>query len=199
MDKKLTIQEMKERHEKVLESYYGKEKDLIEAVIRCCPKNDNVIEVAKKIAVIDVAYSTNLHLHKRKITLPEFADIITKVNFDKRVAVGDPSLVSDIAKECKDKHKINLFSFTTKYCHVHNTYKYGRADYSIFDSRVAKKLPGIKTDKHQLKKCEIEKWKNDCNYKEFNEYIGNLLDEHDITEKIEPQRRILFDHYLWYE
>lgn len=30
---------MKKCHEKVLKSYYGKEKDLIEAVIQSCPKN----------------------------------------------------------------------------------------------------------------------------------------------------------------
>ena len=174
----LRSKDLHKGHNDVLsDDKYGKEYRLIE-------------DVACKIAVIDFTNSTNLRLYKNKINLYTLAKIITSIDFDARVAKGDVSLVSDIIKECH----VKLYSFASKYCCYHNTFLYNRDDYSIYDSVVKKHLPEYATEK-----LPASKWRRNFNYETFNQYIGDLLDEYGITAATEPQRRRLFDHYVWYK
>ena len=187
----LRSKDLHEVHNDVLSDYkYGKEYRLIEDVLKKYPNNKTIEDVACKIAVIDFTNSTNLHLSKNKINLYTLAEIITKVDFDARVAKGDVSLVSDIIQECH----VKLYSFVSKYCCYHNTFLYNRDDYSIYDSVVKKHLPEYATEK-----LPASKWRKNFNYETFNQYIGDLLDEYGITAATEPQRRRLFDHYVWYK
>lgn len=140
----LRSKDLHEVHNDVLsDDKYGKEYRLIEDVLKKYPNNKTIEDVACKIAVIDFTNSTNLRLSKNKINLYTLAEIITKVDFDARVAKGDVSLVSDIIKECH----VKLFSFASKYCCYHNTFLYNRDDYSIYDSVVKKHLPEYATEK----------------------------------------------------
>ena len=184
----LRSKDLHEAHNDVLsDDKYGKEYRLIESVLKKYPNNKTIEDVACKIAVIDFTNSTNLRLSKNLYTL---AEIITSINFDAKVAIGDASLVSDIIQECH----VKLFSFASKYCCYHNTFLYNRDDYSIYDSVVKKHLHEYATEK-----LPASKWRKNFNYETFNQYIGDLLDEYGITAATEPQRRRLFDHYVWYK
>ena len=185
----LRSKDLHEGHNDVLSNNkYGKEYQLIESVLKKYPNNKTIEDVACKIAVIDFTNSTNLHF----FNLYTLAEIITseKVDFDARVARGDVSLVSDIISKCP----VKLYSFASKYCCYHNTFLYNRDDYSIYDSVVKKHLPEYATEK-----LPASKWIKNFNYETFNQYIGDLLDEYGITAATEPQRRRLFDHYVWYK
>ena len=187
----LASKDLHEAHNDVLsDDKYGKEYRLIEDVLKKYPNNKTIEDVACKIAVIDFTNSTNLRLYKNKINLYTLAEIITKVDFDARVARGDASLVSDIISKCP----VKLYSFASKYCCYHNTFLYNRDDYSIYDSVVKKHLSEYATEK-----LPASKWRRNFNYETFNQYIGDLLDEYGITAAREPQRRRLFDHYVWYK
>lgn len=185
----LRSKDLHEAHNDVLsDDKYGKEYRLIEDVLKKYPNNKTIEDVACKIAVIDFTNSTNLHF----FNLYTLAEIITseKVDFDARVARGDVSLVSDIISRCP----VKLYSFASKYCCYHNTFLYNRDDYSIYDSVVASHLHEYATEK-----LPASKWRKNFNYETFNQYIGDLLDEYGITAATEPQRRRLFDHYVWYK
>ena len=185
----LRSKDLHEAHNDVLsDDKYGKEYQLIESVLKKYPNNKTIEDVACKIAVIDFTNSTNLR--QNRINLYTLAEIITKVDFDARVAKGDVSLVSDIISGCP----VKLYSFASKYCCYHNTFLYNRDDYSIYDSVVKKHLPEYATEK-----LPASKWRKNFNYETFNQYIGDLLDEYGITAATEPQRRRLFDHYVWYK
>ena len=187
----LRSKDLHEGHNDVLsDDKYGKEYRLIEDVLKKYPNNKTIEDVACKIAVIDFTNSTNLRLSKNKINLYTLAKIITNIDFDAKVAKGDVSLVSDIISKCP----VKLYSFASKYCCYHNTFLYNRDDYSIYDSVVKKHLPEYATEK-----LPASKWRKNFNYETFNQYIGDLLDEYGITAATEPQRRRLFDHYVWYK
>lgn len=185
----LASKDLHEAHNDVLSNdKYGKEYQLIEDVLKKYPNNKTIEDVACKIAVIDFTNSTNLR--QNKINLYTLAKIITNIDFDARVAKGDVSLVSDIISKCP----VKLYSFASKYCCYHNTFLYNRDDYSIYDSVVKKHLSEYATEK-----LPASKWRKNFNYETFNQYIGDLLDEYGITAATEPQRRRLFDHYVWYK
>ena len=188
----LRSKDLHEVHNDVLSNYkYGKEYRLIESVLKKYPNNKTIEDVACKIAVIDFTNSTNLHFSTNLYTL---AEIITSINFDARVAEGDVSLVSKIIEDISKECHVKLYSFVSKYCCYHNTFLYNRDDYSIYDSVVKKHLPEYATEK-----LPASKWRKNFNYETFNQYIGDLLNEYGITAATEPQRRRLFDHYVWYK
>lgn len=176
---------------------YGKEQDLIQQVIERFPKNEDIVEVAMKVSVIDLTNSTQLTNYKSKLSLYDIANIIISIkDFDKRIALGDVELVSEFAQKCKEQG-VNLLSFASKYCFYHNVFAYNRCDYSIFDSVVSQNLYTVSTKKLPLKKTEPEKWRNEVNYAKFHKYIGDILDEHGITDAVK-MRRQMFDHFLWF-
>lgn len=181
---------------------YGKEQEIIKNVIQSFPCNTDLMQVAMKVSVIDLTNSTQLTKYKSKISLYDVCQIILGIkDFDKRLSIGDASLVSEIAKKSKDfdgKGKgVNLFSFASKYCCYHNIYQYGKDDYSIFDSVVSNYLPFYSTAKNPLGKTQPEKWRKAFLYAEFNEYVGRLLDEKGIPSSVSGRRR-MFDHFVWY-
>lgn len=193
----MTVENIETVHKQVLNSgNYGKEYELIEAVTKNYPKNDNIVEVAKKVSVIDVTNSTNIARYKSYLSLYDVAELICNIkDFDERVKNGDLSLVSELARESKEKYGLNLFSFASKYCCYHNTLAYGRDDYSIFDSVVSANLHKYATTNCPLKKTQLENWRQKFDYESFSKYVGDLLDDCGI--KIANRRR-KFDHFIWY-
>lgn len=176
---------------------YGPEQDLIDTFFKKYPKNTDKLIVAAKIAIIDTTNSTNLARYKSKISLCDVVDIIMGIkDFDARLKQGDVALVEEISRTSKEKYDINLFSFATKYCCYHNVHVYGKDDYSIFDNVVKDHLKDYNTKKHSVSAYQVEKWRTQMDYKAFNNYIGNLLDDYKITLS---NRRRAFDYLLWYD
>ena len=179
------------------DSKYGKEQVLIDIFFKKYPKNTDKLIVSAKVAIIDTTNSTNLARYKSTISLCEVVDIITGINdFDARLKKGDVSLVEEIARTAKKKYGINLFSFASKYCCYHNVHVYGRDDFSIFDNVVKEHLKDYNTKNRSVSAYRVERWREQINYKEFNDYIGQLLDDHKITLS---NRRRAFDYHLWFE
>lgn len=169
--------------------------NLVEEFFKNHPLNTDAIVVAAKIALVDITYSTFIARYKKKIQVCNIVKIITSIeDFDERVAKGDPELVSEIARKCKVVG-VNLFSFASKYCCLHNFYIYKKDDYSIYDSSVVGNLPLYATKSYPVTSKQITKWKNDCDYKSFNDYICNLLKALNINI---PFKRRAFDLLLWY-
>lgn len=170
---------------------YGPENDLITRCLQKFPLNTDPDLVAMKVGLIDITNSTHLSQHKSMISMVELANIIAAIpNIDERIAKGDPDVVSEIARS---NGKINLFSFASKYCCYHNRNLYGRDDYSILDTVVKEYLPRYFDD---ITKGQIQKWQNNYQYKEYNDYITRKLDEYGIT--VENRKR-KFDHFVWYK
>lgn len=169
---------------------YGKENELITECFRKYPLNNDINIVAMKIGLIDVTNSTNISRFKSKINVAELASIIASIpNIDERIKDGDFKVVNEIAKS---NGKINLFSFASKYCCYHNMNVYEKDDYSIFDSVLTKILPKYFND---IKSRTFEKWRKNIDYKSYNEFIGNKLDELGITT---PYKRRKFDYFIWF-
>lgn len=176
---------------------YGKEQVLIDTFFKKYPNNTDKLIVSAKVSIIDTTNSTNLARYKSKISLCEVVDIITGINdFDARLKKGDVTLVEEIARTAKEKYGINLFSFASKYCCYHNVHVYGRDDFSIFDNVVKEHLKDYNTKNRSVSAYRVERWREQINYKEFNDYIGQLLDDYKITL---PNRRRAFDYHLWFE
>lgn len=171
---------------------YGAESSLIGKIVRNLPRNEELEIIALKIALIDITNSTRLFQYKGNLPLTLLAKIIKGIdNIDERLKNGDPKVVEEIARKSKEEGKVNLFSFASKYCHYHNFFAYGKDDYSIYDTVVKDSLPHYA----KISESAIETWRKNFQYTEFNDFIGNLLDEKGI--KI-PNRRTKFDHFLWY-
>lgn len=169
---------------------YGRENELISRCLKRFPANTDPDLVAMKMGLIDITNSTHLSQYKSKISVVEFADIISKIdNIDKRIKEGDPSVVNAIAKS---NGKINLFSFASKYCCYHNRNLYERDDYSIFDTVLKEHLPEYFND---VTKDKIQKWQSEFKYEEYNDYITEKLNELGITIKDKKRK---FDHFVWY-
>lgn len=171
-------------------SNYGVENSLISRCLKKFPLNTDPELVAMKVGLIDITNSTHLSQYKSKISIFEIVETIVSIpNIDERIEQGDPEVVNEIART---NGKINLFSFASKYCCYHNRNLYGKDDYSIIDTVLKNSLPLYFDD---ITKGKIQKWQDNLQYKEYNDYITNKLDELGIT--IEHRKR-KFDHFVWY-
>ncbi len=193
MNKDIITNETIEQIDKIVlnTENYGAEIELITRCLYKFPNNTDPDIIAMKIGLIDITNSTHLSQHKNKINMYELAQIISNIsNIDERIANGDPEVVNEIAKS---NGKINLFSFATKYCCYHNYNYYGKDDYSILDKILKTYLPKYFND---ITESQIEKWRTNFQYKEYNNYITSKLDELNIT--LEGRKR-KFDHFIWYK
>ena len=112
-------------------SVYSSHENIIKNFFHSYPKNDDVNIVIVKIILVDYTYSTQLSMIRNKLLLSNLAEIIVGIkDFNYKIAIGD----KDVVKELLDKLPINIFSFVTKYCALHNVYVYNRDDFSIYDS-----------------------------------------------------------------
>ena len=180
---------LEEVEQDVARSDYGLENDLITSCLNRFPLNVDRDVIAMKIGLIDITNSTHLSQHKSKINMADLSEKILSIHdIDRRISIGDPTVVNDIAKN----ENINLFSFASKYCCYHNRNLYGKDDYSIFDNVLKESLPLYFND---ITEHRIDKWRTSFNYGEYNNYISQKLDELNITV---AYRRRKFDHFIWY-
>ena len=156
------------------------------------PENNEPYQIAAKVLLLDKLYSTQLFRYKGMDFLLQIVENIRTISdFDERVKNGDPTVVCEIYRGFKTK----MFSFATKYCCLHNTVVYARDDYSIYDSAVHKLLPKYaKQVGEKITGTQIERWKNNGDYKAFNDAVDIVLDKAEI--KI-PGRKRKFDLFLW--
>lgn len=168
---------------------YGPEMEMITRCLKRFPDNTDPDIVAMKVGLIDITNSTHLSQYKSKISMAELSSIIASIqDIDARIKSGDPDVVNEIAKS---NGSINLFSFASKYCCYHNRNLYERDDYSIFDTVLKKHLPLYFSD---VTKTQIEKWRKEYKYKEYNDYITKKLDELGITVEFRKRK---FDLFVW--
>ena len=177
---------------------YGKDDRLLSTVMSTYPDNSDVRIVAMKIALIDVTNSTHLSQHKDKVPISDLASFITSINFDARVRGYDPDLVYEIANF---NGKINLFSFASKYCHLHNRHIYGNDDYPKYDGIIARCLPvylGI--PKYSIgRKITPASLENIRINKEYDKFKG-IIDDFIARLGLSSTKGIrkMIDHFIWY-
>jgi len=178
---------------------YGEEAAIISNCFNKFPQNDDGDIIAMKIALIDMTNSTNLNKHLSKVFLTNLIGKIKNCRFDKRVAVGDVTLISELAR-----NEINLFSFFSKYCLYHNYYVYERDDFAIFDGVMQNHVgefishyeyKGKMYRSSQIKTC-IEKMRRAYDYEGYLKLIDTILENNNIQSKGKRRR---FDWYVWYD
>lgn len=151
--------------------------------------NTKIEEITAKILLLDMTYSTGLRFHfSAEFTIEDLARGIQAIpELDKMIENGSTEAVDRILAI---NDNVNLFSFASKYCFIHNVYCYGEDDYSIYDSAVAEYLPEY-TD---CIRAQLEKWRKERNYSAFNSYVGNYLNE---NAKGIKNPRYKLDRFLW--
>jgi len=178
---------------------YGEEAAIIYNCFRKFPKNENSEIIAMKIALIDMTNSTNLNKHLSKIYLTKLIDKIMNCEFDRRVALGDATLINELAR-----NEINLFSFFSKYCLYHNYYVYERDDFAIFDGIMQNHVGGFIAHyeykgklyrSSQIHNC-IEKLRITYDYEGYIKLIDTILENNNIRGK---GKRRKFDWLVWYD
>lgn len=183
---------------------YGREEILIDSALRQYPYNNDKALVAMKICLIDLTNGTNLMRNLGKNGgIYDLADKITKIDFDKRVANGDLSLVNELSKWTKEKFGKNLFSFISKYCLYHNVHCYDRDDFVIYDSVLADNLyKYITNDEYKkltgdiLYKNSLRKYKSSFRYEDYKKVIDFIIKKNNISVE-KPHRKI--DWFIWYK
>jgi hypothetical protein len=177
---------------------YGEEAAIINSCFNKFPNNNDGDIIAMKIALIDMTNSTNLNKHLGKIYLTRLIEKIKNCGFDKRVAIGDVSLISELAK-----NENNLFSFFSKYCLYHNYYVYQRDDFAIFDGVMKNHIGGFISHynykgkiyrSQQIHNC-IEKMRLTYDYDGYLALVDTILNSNNI--QCENKRR-KFDWFVWY-
>ena len=177
---------------------YGEDDQLLYDVINAYPYNTDVNTVAMKIALIDVTNSTHLSQYKDRVSVMELAEFITRIDFDKRVSGYDETLVPEIANF---NGKINLFSFASKYCCLHNRHKYGHDDYPKYDGVVARCLPVyLRQPKYdigrEVTESSLDRLRNNREYGEFKKIVDEFIAKTGLTGVIGIRKMI--DHFIWY-
>lgn len=183
---------------------YGREGILIDSALRQYPNNNDVSTVSMKICLIDLTNGTNLMRNLGKDGgLYDLAHKITQVDFDKRVATGDVSIVNELAKWTKEIFGKNLFSFISKYCLYHNVHCYDRDDFVIYDSVLAENIYKYISDEEfknitgkALYKNSLKKYKYDFKYEDYKKIIDFIIEKNNITVS-KAHRKM--DWFIWYK
>lgn len=173
-------------------SAYIYEEKVLEKYIKAHPKNSDKDEIALKIALIDFTNNTEICKQKKDNVLEKIVNAISGCkDFDLWLEKGEPKTVELIASATTK----NNFSFATKYCAYHSFHLYDD-DFSIYDSIVAELLPFYAAECGiNIKQSNIETYRQEKNYKAYNELIGEILRLKGL-ENIKQVRR-KFDIFLW--
>ena len=162
----------------VLDNYVSQENSLDKLFHVLLPNNKEIEDILIKASTLNDFYSTNI------LSIFPVANNILKLDIDKRLKMGDASLIADIGNvEIKGKHKY-FYSFATKYCSHHNP-----DDFPIFDSYVEKMLCYFR------KKDAFAKFSK----KELKDYktFKNILIEFSEHYNLQAYSLKKLDRYLW--
>jgi hypothetical protein len=186
--KKINIDDLNRADEEIKKSrVYSKDDELVTKIVKKFPKhNCNVEETAMKIAVIDVANSTRLNMHKKTISIYDLAKKISEIQgIDERLKNGDKELVSEIANLYK---KPIITSFASKYCAIHNQVVYGEDKFCKYDELV-------KTNLNLY--VEVKKTKLNHNYLLYHEKIMEIINANGLADV--PQIKKKIDQFIWWD
>ena len=163
---------------KMLEDYSFQEEALNRLFFKLCPKNTEIADILLKCSTLNDFYSTNI------FSIYPVAKHILQLKIDKRLSIGDETLVDDIKKiEIKSKIK-NFYSFATKYCSHHNP-----KDFPIYDSYVDVVLRYFKSVDN------FSNFKNE-DLKNYTYFKKVLLDFRRFYD-LEAYNLKQIDQYLW--
>lgn len=150
------------------------------------PSNNNLDEIYAKITALNDLYSTHVRY------LYEVANHILSVkNLDERLAIGDLTIVNEIASvpvvNAKGDEKVyNYYSFATKFCTFSNP-----EAYSIYDSYVEKVLREFNKIDSFFNPKEL-KFRN---YEDFNKILNLFREKYNTV--FTGFSRLDIDKYLW--
>jgi len=181
---------------------YDKEGKLIASALKQFPLNNNNAIISMKICLIDLTHGTNLMKNLgTNGGIVDLSEKIAQVNFDKRVEMGDLTLVNELAKWTKEKIGKNLFSFISKYCLYHNYHCYNRDDYVIYDSVLANNINNyITNDEYKnltgrtLYKTSIRRYKDNFKYEEYKRIIDFIIKKNNLTVHMTHRK---LDWFIW--
>ena len=161
-----------------LEDYVNQERALNKLFLVLCKDNNSIENILIKCSTLNDFYSTNI------FKIHNVAVHYYHQNIDRRLAIGDLSIIDDLAHIAINGKTFCFYSFATKFCSHH------RPDiYPIYDSYVHKLLKYFS--------------KRDC----FDKFTDKNLREYQLyTEIIMSFRRFYglesfnvkeLDKYLW--
>lgn len=149
---------------------YVENRKNIESVFEESCKTDNKMLTVFKVAIIDSRYNTHLK------SIDDAAKSIASVkNLDKRLKIGDPSVVNELVT----KHGVSAV-FASKYCHFSNPEKYPindgnvRAVFVEYFGIPKYRLERIFKKDYQNVLDYFERFKKEVysdNYKELDKYL----------------------------
>lgn len=183
-----------------MESYAIQEK-LLQMLVKEYPNHANINAVEAKVKLLNLFYSTGI-----KATNKMTENILSIKDIDNRLAEGDKSLVSEIAKLQLDKKSRYNYSFATKYCAYHQPDKF-----PIYDSIVAmtfvslfmkgllpkyiysnKKIKGYNHRLNAFTKTGFTEKLKDYNF--FVEVYDYFMESYDLKNKFSYRE---VDSYIW--
>lgn len=194
MGKIITRQDLEQAQDKI-QPRIKQDSELCRDLILARPKNGgaDIADIAIKIAAVDITNETHLSSARETFSLHGLAAIIRDTkDIDERIGRGDGTVVEDIAQKVKADFGYNAFPFVSKYCSCHNRFVYGRADYSVYDSRVHAWL--LEYYKGTPVRREINKFRNANDYVAFNARMWQVIVDNALTD-VEAVRTKL-DGYL---
>ncbi|WP_187117133.1 hypothetical protein [Candidatus Stoquefichus massiliensis] len=161
-----------------LENYHLQENALDKLFYELCPENKSISDILLKVATLNDFYSTNI------FSVYSVAKHIYELDIDKRLQLGDVTLVNDIKKVAINGKTQNFYSFATKFCSHHRP-----LDYPIYDSYVEKVLLHFKKLDNFTEFVSTD-LKNYSSFKEilicFGEFYG--LSDYNLKD---------IDKYIW--
>lgn len=161
-----------------LDDYVNQEKALDKLFLELCKDNMSIENILIKCSALNDFYSTNI------FKVHNVAQHYLHQNIDERLANGDLSLVSDLARIEINGKPFYFYSFASKYCSHH------RPDlYPIYDSYVHKLLKYFRNRDGftKFKESDLKEYRSYTDIiKSFKKFYG--LDYFNVKE---------IDKYLW--
>lgn len=163
---------------KSLENYVLQERALDKLFHDICAHNNDIRDILLKCSTLNDFYSTNIY------SIFPVAKHILSLDIDNRLAVGDLSLVNDIATVEISGKKKNFYSFASKYCSHHNS-----DTFAIYDAYVDRCLVHF----NKLERFSNFRKRDLKDYCIFNKAI------YDFRKHYRLERYSLkeIDQYLW--
>ena len=161
-----------------LENYHLQENALNKLFHELCPRNTSIEDVLLKCATLNDFYSTNI------FSIYPVAKHIVNLDVDRRLQIGDISLVGDIQKIVIGGKTHNFYSFATKYCSHHNS-----VDFPIYDSYVERVLFYFQKAHHfsDFKLADLK------DYATFKKLLIDFSNYYNLAEFSLKQ----IDQYIW--
>lgn len=171
--------------ERLLLQYVLQEEDCQECA-KLHPSNTDKEDVLAKVLILNSYYSTRVVVNN---VVENILRVASNEDFEKRLANGDPTIVTKIAHAGNDN-----FSFATKYCALLQPKKF-----PIYDSLVWKFFCKLNSlgffDKATKKKfANVNKYGSNA-YQDYLYIYKEFMDKSGISKFERDYRKV--DHFIW--